>query len=137
MIINLLTSSFTILRSSVKSQIQKQAQEVLYKTSVVETTWKCNYFNSVRKISPRSIPTVNPPSSRVRLGVGQVTGRQFDRGEFNGGNLPGGFSQYHFNNKSCFNKYRGKTDRNIITRIDEHITKPDQPMYEPCKLYRI
>ena len=30
----------------------------------------------------------------------------------------------------CFNKLIGKTDRNIITRIDEHGTKPDQPMHQ-------
>ena len=30
----------------------------------------------------------------------------------------------------CYNKYIGKTDRNIITRMDEHGTKPDQPMYQ-------
>ena len=28
----------------------------------------------------------------------------------------------------CYNKYMGKTDRNIITRMDERGTKPDQPM---------
>ena len=30
----------------------------------------------------------------------------------------------------CYNKYIGKTDRNIITRMDEHGTKPDQPMHQ-------
>ena len=30
----------------------------------------------------------------------------------------------------CFNKYIGKTDRNIITRIDEYGTKPEQSMYQ-------
>ena len=29
-----------------------------------------------------------------------------------------------------YNKYIGKTNRNIITRMDEHGTKPDQPMYQ-------
>ena len=29
----------------------------------------------------------------------------------------------------CYNKYIEKTERNIITRLDEHGTKPDQPMY--------
>ena len=29
----------------------------------------------------------------------------------------------------CYNKYIEKTDRNIITRLNEHGTKPDQPMY--------
>ena len=31
------------------------------------------------------------------------------------------------------NKYSRKTDRNIITRLDEHGTKPDQPMYQHLK----
>ena len=31
-------------------------------------------------------PLVNSPPLRVRLGVGQLTGRQFGRGEFTGGN---------------------------------------------------
>ena len=30
----------------------------------------------------------------------------------------------------CFNKYVGRIDRNIITRIFEHGTKPDQPMLQ-------
>ena len=30
----------------------------------------------------------------------------------------------------CYNKYIGKTDRNIRTRMNEHGTKPDQPMYQ-------
>ena len=30
----------------------------------------------------------------------------------------------------CYNKYIGKTDRNIITRLDENGTKPDQQMYQ-------
>ena len=30
----------------------------------------------------------------------------------------------------CYNKYIGKTGRNIITRMDQHGTKPDQPMYQ-------
>ena len=28
-----------------------------------------------------------------------------------------------------YNEHIGKTDRNIITRLDQHGTKPDQPMY--------
>ena len=31
---------------------------------------------------------------------------------------------------ACFQKYVGKTDRNLITRLDEHGTKVDQPMYQ-------
>ena len=30
----------------------------------------------------------------------------------------------------CYNKYIGKIDRHIITRLDEQGTKPDQPMYQ-------
>lgn len=30
----------------------------------------------------------------------------------------------------CFNEYIGKTDRNFITRLDEHGSKTDQPMYQ-------
>ena len=30
----------------------------------------------------------------------------------------------------CFRKYVGKTDRNLITRLDEHGTKIDQPMFQ-------
>ena len=30
----------------------------------------------------------------------------------------------------CFQKYVGKTERNVITRPDEHGTKVDQPMYQ-------
>ena len=30
----------------------------------------------------------------------------------------------------CFQKYVGKIDRNLITRLDEHGTKVDQPMYQ-------
>ena len=30
----------------------------------------------------------------------------------------------------CFQKYAGKTDRNLITRLNEHGTKVDQPMYQ-------
>ena len=37
---------------------------------------------------------------------------------------------YRITCPGCFNKYIGKTDQNIITRIDEHGTKPDQPMYQ-------
>ena len=32
--------------------------------------------------------------------------------------------------RGCFQKYVGKTDRNLITRLDEHGTKVDQPMYQ-------
>ena len=39
-----------------------------------------------RKSPPVNSPPVNPPPpTRVRVGVGQFTGRQFDRGEFTGG----------------------------------------------------
>ena len=31
---------------------------------------------------------------------------------------------------ACFQKYVGKTDRNLITRLDEHGTKVDQPIYQ-------
>ena len=30
----------------------------------------------------------------------------------------------------CFQKYVGKTERNVITRPDEHGTNVDQPMYK-------
>ena len=30
----------------------------------------------------------------------------------------------------CFQKYVGKTDRNLTTRLDEHGTKVEQPMYQ-------
>ena len=30
----------------------------------------------------------------------------------------------------CFQKYVGKTDWNLITKLDEHGTKVDQPMYQ-------
>ena len=30
----------------------------------------------------------------------------------------------------CYNKYIGKTERSIITELDEHGTKADQPMYQ-------
>ena len=33
----------------------------------------------------------------------------------------------------CYNKYIGKTDRNIITRMDKHRTEPEQPMYQHYK----
>ena len=36
---------------------------------------------------------------------------------------------YRITCPDCYNKYIGKTDRNIITRLDEHGTKPDQPMH--------
>ena len=37
---------------------------------------------------------------------------------------------YRITYSGCCNKYIGKTDRNIITRLDEHVTEPDQPMYQ-------
>ena len=37
---------------------------------------------------------------------------------------------YRITCPGCFNKYIGKTDRNIIMRMDEHGTKPDWPMYQ-------
>ena len=37
---------------------------------------------------------------------------------------------YRITCPGCYNKYIGKTDRNIVTRMDEHGTKPDQPMYQ-------
>ena len=36
---------------------------------------------------------------------------------------------YRITCPDCYNKYIGKTDRNIITRLDERGTKPDQPMH--------
>ena len=36
---------------------------------------------------------------------------------------------YRITCSGCYSKYIGKTDRNIITRLDEHGTKPDQSMY--------
>ena len=30
----------------------------------------------------------------------------------------------------CFQKYVGKTDRSLISRLDEHGTKVDQPVYQ-------
>ena len=37
---------------------------------------------------------------------------------------------YRITCPDCFQKYVGKTDRNLITRLDEHGTKIDQPMYQ-------
>ena len=37
---------------------------------------------------------------------------------------------YRITCPGCFQEYVGKTDRNLITRIDEHGTKVDQPMYQ-------
>ena len=37
---------------------------------------------------------------------------------------------YRITCPGCYNNYNRKTDRNIITRMDEHGTKPDQPMYQ-------
>ena len=37
---------------------------------------------------------------------------------------------YRITCPGCFQKYVGKTDRNLITRLDEHSTKVDQPMYQ-------
>ena len=39
---------------------------------------------------------------------------------------------YRITCSGCYSKYIGKTDRNIITRLDEHGTKPDQLMYQQC-----
>ena len=35
---------------------------------------------------------------------------------------------YRITCPGCFQKYVGKTDRNLITRLDKHGTKVDQPM---------
>ena len=37
---------------------------------------------------------------------------------------------YEITCPSCFQKYVGKTNRNLITRLDEHGTKVDQPVYQ-------
>ena len=37
---------------------------------------------------------------------------------------------YRISCPRCFQKYAGKTDRNLITRLNEHGTKVDQPMYQ-------
>ena len=37
---------------------------------------------------------------------------------------------YRITCPGCFQKFVGKTDRNLITRPDEHGTKVDQPMYQ-------
>ena len=37
---------------------------------------------------------------------------------------------YKINCPSCFNDYIGKTDTNLIIRLDEHGTKPDQAIYQ-------
>ena len=37
---------------------------------------------------------------------------------------------YRITCPGCFQIYVGKTDRNLITRHDEHGTKVDQPMYQ-------
>ena len=37
---------------------------------------------------------------------------------------------YRITCPGCYNKYIGKADRNIITRMDEYGTKPDLPMYQ-------
>ena len=37
---------------------------------------------------------------------------------------------YRISCPRCFQKYAGKTDRNPITRLNEHGTKVDQPMYQ-------
>ena len=37
---------------------------------------------------------------------------------------------YRITCPGCFQEYVGKTDRNLITIIDEHGTKVDQPMYQ-------
>ena len=35
----------------------------------------------------------------------------------------------------CFNKFIGKTGRNLITRLDKHCTKPEQTMYQHLSKY--
>ena len=37
---------------------------------------------------------------------------------------------YRITCPGCYNKYIGKTERSIITELDEHGTKSDQPMYQ-------
>ena len=37
---------------------------------------------------------------------------------------------YRITCPGCFQKYVSKTDRNVITRLNEHGTKIDQPMYQ-------
>ena len=37
---------------------------------------------------------------------------------------------YKITSPGCYNKYNGKTDQNIITRMDKHGTKPDLPMHQ-------
>ena len=37
---------------------------------------------------------------------------------------------YRITCPGCFSKHIGKTDHNHTTRLDEHGTKPDQPMYQ-------
>ena len=37
---------------------------------------------------------------------------------------------YRITCPGCFEKYVGKSDQNLITRLDEHGTKVDQPMYQ-------
>ena len=37
---------------------------------------------------------------------------------------------YRITGPGCYNKYIGKADRYILTRLDEQGTNPDQPMYE-------
>ena len=37
---------------------------------------------------------------------------------------------YRITCPGCFQKYVGKTNRNLITRLDKHSAKVDQPMYQ-------
>ena len=37
---------------------------------------------------------------------------------------------YRITCPGCFQKYVGKTDQNLITRLDEHGTRVDQPMHQ-------
>ena len=37
---------------------------------------------------------------------------------------------YRITSPSCFQKYVGKTNQNLITRLDKHGTKVGQPMYQ-------
>ena len=42
---------------------------------------------------------------------------------------------YRITSPGCFQKYVGKTDRNLITRLDKHGTKVDQPIYQHLSNY--
>ena len=71
-----------------------------------------------RKSPPVNSPPVNPPPpSRVRLGVGQFTGRQFDRGEFTGGGAidQGGSFLVHFGHRAG--------EKGVHQNINEALTR--------------